>query len=162
MVWHKGFSGYPSMLPLLSPLHSSAHKAVPAHCCSFFSLPDKQETPAYASEALKLLRFRFSARIAEMEESPLCLGARGERVIKLIIIVLNSWNALNFSRKILVIFPLQICPWQWCSPRLGSREPEESPSLEIFETQLYVVPNNFDQQIRTDYLPFNLNYSAAL
>lgn len=52
--WHEAFSGHPSMLPLLSPLHSSAQKAVPAHCCRDFALPDKQETPAYASEALKL------------------------------------------------------------------------------------------------------------
>lgn len=54
MGWHKDFSGHPSMLPLLSSLHISVHKAVPAHCCGVFALPVKEETPAYASEALKL------------------------------------------------------------------------------------------------------------
>lgn len=41
-----------------------------------------------------------------------------------------------------------------------SREAEESPSFEVLETQLNVVPSNFDQQVRLDDLPFNLNYSA--
>lgn len=43
----------------------------------------------------------------------------------------------------------------------GSRDAEELPSLDVFETQLYVVPGNFDQQVRLDDLPFNLNYCAA-
>lgn len=43
-----------------------------------------------------------------------------------------------------------------------SREAEELPSLEIFKTQLYMVLSNFDQDIKLDDLPSNLNYSAAL
>ena len=47
------FSRQPVAL-VLSPLHSPAQKALPAHCCGFFVLTGSQETLPHASETLRL------------------------------------------------------------------------------------------------------------